>query len=150
MKAGLLIGIGLIAGATVLGCKRESGTKPGQLESGTSASAGDSGSATGSGSVSAVGNELTYQNVHVKVPWDVSDPVATVKAATEAAAGKGLKLSDGKTALEISSDGKTLRLDGRDCGPLGPGDRVVLTRDGKLTVNGADRTPKPWPTGALG
>ena len=149
MKAGLLIGIGLIAGATVLGCKRESGTKT-QAEGGTASPSGDSASATGSGAVSVVGDELTYQNVHVKVPWDVSDPVATMKAASEAAAGKGLKLSDGKTTLEISSDGKSLRLDGRDCGALQPGDRIVLTRDGKLTVNGTARPSPPSTTRAAG
>ena len=42
-----------------------------------------------------------------------------------------------------ASDGESLRLDSRDVGALQPGDRIVLTRDGKLTVNGTDRAPKP-------
>jgi hypothetical protein len=89
--------------------------------------------------VSVTDNVVTYQNVHITVPWDVSNPAKAIELATQAAAGKGLQLTDGKLTLEVSSDGKTLRLDGRSYGALRQGDRVVLMSDGTLTVNGVDR-----------
>jgi hypothetical protein len=86
-----------------------------------------------------------FQNVHVQLPWNL-DPVVIIKVSPEAASGMGLKLSDGKQDLEIPSDGRSLRFNGRDFGALKPDDRVVLTSDGKLTVNSQERQPVPATT----
>jgi hypothetical protein len=127
-----------------IGCKRTASPS-----SSASVTAGGS-SATGSGAVSITVNVVTYQNVHIDVPWRIDDPVQAVRLAQDAAAGKGLKLSDGKTTLEISSDGRRLTLNGKPCGNVQEGDRVALTADGKLFVNGAERLPQPPATKAAG
>jgi hypothetical protein len=132
--------------AAIIGCKRTAGssTSTSVTAGGSSSSGGgDHTSATGSGAVSVTGNVVTYQNVHVEVPWRNDDPVRAVRLAQDAAAGHGLKLSDGKTTLEISSDGRRLTLNGKPCGNVQEGDRVTLTADGKLLVNGGERSPQP-------
>jgi hypothetical protein len=78
-----------------------------------------------------VGNVVTYQNVHVRVPWNASDVAEVVRMSQEAATGAGLTLKGGKWSLSIASDGRSLRLNGRDCGALKEGDWVVLSDDGK-------------------
>ena len=135
----------LVASILLPGCKRESGNKSGSssVASGRgTASSADGGAASGPGAVSVTGHVAAYQNIHIEVPWDINDPVRMVATAQDAAAGKGLKLSDGTSTLEISSDGKSLRSNGRDYGTLHFGDHVVLTKDGKLTVNGVERQPE--------
>ena len=144
-----------LAVAAQVGCKKESNSSAAAGACGTAAGGGSgSGSggtaaATGAGAVSVAGNVAAYQDIHVTVPWSLSDPAALAKPATDAAAGRGLRLTDGTTTLEIASDGRSVRLNGRPYGGLNPHDRVVLTKDGKLTVNGAERpaetAPEPPP-----
>ena len=127
------------------GCKRDGdgGSNSAEPPGGAStASSANGGTATGSGAVVVTGHVAAYQNIHIEVPWDMNDPARTVATAQEAAAGKGLKLTDGTSTLAISSDGKTLRLNGRDYGTLHFGDHVVLSKDGKLKVNGVERQPE--------
>jgi hypothetical protein len=81
------------------GCKRESSTAT------PSANTAGSSSASGAGSISVTGNTVNYQNLRIEVPWDMSDAANAVRIAAEAAAGKGLKLSDGNDTLVIASDG---------------------------------------------
>jgi hypothetical protein len=120
----------------LVGCKRESTTAA------PTPNAADSSSASGPGSVSVVGNSVNYQNLRIEVPWDMSDAANAVRIAAEAAAGKGLKLGDGKDALVIASDGRSVELNGQSYGAVKPGDHVVLTRDHKLLVDGAERSPQ--------
>jgi hypothetical protein len=100
--------------------------------------------ASGAGSVSVAGNTVNYQNLRIEVPWDMSDAANAVRIATEAAAGKGLKLSDGKDTLLIASDGRS----GQPYGQVKAGDHITLGKDHKLFVNGAERSPQPSSTTA--
>jgi hypothetical protein len=132
----------------VMGCKRTSGSSASTATNtsgggSSAAGGGDHSTAKGSGAVSVVGNTVTYQNVHVEVPWRVDDVSQIMRMAQEAAAGKGLKLSDGETTVEISSDGRRVSLNGKACGNVQEGDRVTLRGDGKLLVNGAERATQP-------
>ena len=117
-------------------CKRD--TVP---SSSSSAPAGNA-SATGPGAVSVNGNVVTFQNVHIEVPWDVSDVAGVVKMSQEAASGAGLKLSGGKNTLLIASDGRSIQLNGQPFGALKAGDNVQLTSEAKLIVNGIERAPE--------
>ena len=125
----------VLALALTTGCKRD--TVP---SSSSSAPAGNA-SATGPGAVSVNGNVVTFQNVRIEVPWDVSDVAGVVKMSQEAARGAGLKLSDGKNTLLVASDGRSIQLNGQPCGALKAGDNVQLTKEGKLIVNGIERHP---------
>jgi hypothetical protein len=139
-----------IAMAVVLciGCKRSSSSSPaagGNTASGDGTPGGAT--ATGSGAVNVSGNVVTYQNVHVEVPWNVSDVAELVRISQEAASGAGLTLKNGNKSLSIASDGRSIRLNGHDCGALKPGDHVVLSNDGKLRVNDVERWAEPAPGG---
>ncbi len=145
----LLILLSSAALVVAMGCKRSSTTSSGPSTSVVGTSAGNSGAsssdgatAVGPGAVNVTGNVVTYQNVHVEVPWNVSDVAAIVKMSQQAATGAGLRLSDGKDALVIASDGRSVQLNGQPYGAVKPGDRVVLTKDGKLTINGIPRSPE--------
>jgi hypothetical protein len=120
------------------GCKKEpaAGTPP------APGGNADSSSASGSGSVSVVGNAVTYQNLHIELPWSMSDPANALKIATDAAAGNGLKLTDGKDSLIVASDGRSIELNGHPFGAVSPGDKIMLTAQHKLMVNGSERVPK--------
>ena len=143
----------LLSGAILLGamgCKRSSNTSSGPSSSvvvgtsaGNSGASSDNATAVGPGAVNVTGNVVTYQNVHVEVPWNVSDVAAIVKMSQQAATGSGLRLTDGKDMLAIASDGRSVQLNGQPYGAVKPGDRVVLTKDGKLTINGVPRSPEP-------
>jgi hypothetical protein len=133
------------------GCKRNTGAAAGG-DGGSATSGGSKTSsdgtpggttATGAGAVSVTGKVVTYQNVHVEVPWDPSDVAEVVRMSQEAAAGNGLTLKREQWSLVIASDGRSMRLNGRDCGALKEGDSVVLSNDGKLTVNGVVRSAAP-------
>jgi hypothetical protein len=119
----------------VEGCKKEPTAGTPSAPGGNA----DSSSASGSGSVSVVGNAVTYQNLHIEVPWSMSDPANALKIATDAAAGNGLKLTDGKDSLIVASDGRSIELNGRSYGAVNPGDRIALTAGHKLMVNGSER-----------
>jgi hypothetical protein len=68
-----------------------------------------------------------------------------LRISQEAAAGNDLTLKGGRWSLLIASDGRSMRLNGRDCGALKEGDSVVLANDGKLTVNGIVRSAAQGP-----
>ena len=130
----------------VIGCKKPSSTSTDGSSAGTSTSSSSStaggGTSNRASSIGLAGNVLTYQNVAVEVPWDVSDPVMLIKLSQEeAASGAGLKLTDGKSTLNIAPDGRSLQLNGRAYGPLKERDHVVLTKEGKLMINGTERLP---------
>lgn len=146
--------IALITAMACAGCKRSAGsastTSGGDAAPARSSTAGGDGTAggataTGAGAVSVVGNVVTYQNVHVRVPWNASDVAEVVRMSQEAATGAGLTLKGGKWSLSVASDGRSLRLNGRDCGALKEGDWVVLSDDGKLTVNDVVRSAAQGP-----
>src|SRR5690242_6169786 len=85
------------AALVAMGCKRSSNTSSGPSTSVVGSSAANSGAssdsatAVGPGAVNVTGNVVTYQNVHVEVPWNVSDVAAIVKMSQQAAAGSGLR-----------------------------------------------------------
>ena len=131
-----LAAIGWLLGG---GCKKEPAATGAPSAPGGNA---NSSSASGSGSVSVVGNAVTYQSLHIEVPWDMSDPSNALKIATDAAAGKGLKLSDGKDTLIVASDGRSIELNGRSYGAVSPGDKILLTAQHKLMINSSERAPQ--------
>jgi hypothetical protein len=138
-----------------VGCKRSTVSSPSAGGSGGGGANSASGSAdvataTGSGGVNVTGNVLTYQNVHVEVPWNVADVASLVKISQEAASGAGLTLTDGKSTLSIASDGRSIRLNGHAYGELKAGDHVVLSKEGKLTVNDVERAAAPGPATTQG
>ena len=71
----------------VIGCKKESSTSSEGSSTGVSVSSAQGGGSPGASSLSLTGNVLTYQNIDVEVPWDVSDPVTVIKLSREAEAG---------------------------------------------------------------
>lgn len=139
-----LIGLMIIVSAISLdtGCKREGGsTSGGGGASPNRATSANGGSASGPGAVSANDKQIIYQNLHIFLPWEVEQG-KLVAITMEAASGKGLTLAKEKTELKISSDGRSVTLNGQDYGNVKPGDRIVLQADGKLMVNDAERKPQ--------
>jgi hypothetical protein len=142
--------VGMLSAIACAGCKRSNeSTSSTNGGGGRSTASGDGtaggATATGAGAVNVVGNVVTYQNVHVRVPWNASDVADVVRMSREAATGAGLTLKGGKWTILIASDGRSLKLNGRDCGELKEGDWVVLSADGKLTVNDVVRSAGSGP-----
>ena len=137
----LAIAIFFVLGAAA-GCKQRGGSASSSAASSQVTSDGVNATAVSAGAVNVTGNVVTYQNVHIHVPWNAPDPTTLVKLSQDAASGAALKLTDGKNTLIVASDGHSIRLNGQACGPVKPGDTVVLTNDGKLTVNTTPRLPE--------
>src|SRR5256885_2020416 len=117
------------------GCKRESKSSSGGSGNGAG-SDGKVDSATGS-AVAGRGNVVTYNNIAIEVPWRVDDPLSLLKVVD----ARGLKVTDGKSTLEIAGQERALFLNGRKYGVVHPGDHVTLAPDGKMLVNGIERKP---------
>lgn len=132
-----------------IGCKRS--PSPSTTAGGNTAGGGGTpggATATGTGAVNVTGNVVTYQNVHVQLPWNVSDVAELVRISQEAATGAGLTLKNADRTLWLASDGRSIRLNGSDFGALKAGDQVVLSNDGKLTLNGIGRAAARGPATA--
>jgi len=55
---------------------------------------------------------------------------------------RGLKVTDGKSTLEILGEEKSVVLNGQKYGVAHPGDHVTLKADGKMLINGSERKPE--------
>lgn len=107
MRAVVRFVVVVLALVVTTDCKRETVPASASSSSGNSAAPAGNASATGPGALSVNGNEVTFQNVHIEVPWDASDVAGLVKMSQDAAGGAGLRLSDGKNTLLIASDGRS-------------------------------------------
>jgi hypothetical protein len=73
------------------------------------------------------------------LPWRV-EAVEAIKAGQLDAAQKGITLANDRYKLEVV-EGK-VKLNGKDYGQINRGDRVRLTEQGVLSVNGVERQPQ--------
>src|SRR5438445_13889645 len=115
------------------GCKRETKSSSGGSGNGAGGD-GKVDSATGSAVVGR-GNVVTYNNIAVEVPWRVDDPLSLLKVVD----ARGLKVTDGKSTLEILGEEKSVVLNGQKYGVAHLGDHVTLKADGKMLINGSER-----------
>ncbi len=108
----------------VAGCSQQSGSNPPRAET----------TEPGKSRI------LHLNGIDFELPFAV-DNVDAIKAAQRDVQKKGCTLANDRFKLEVA--GGRLKLNGQDRGAVGPGDRVVLTDDGRLTVNGNERKAQP-------
>jgi hypothetical protein len=77
---------------------------------------------------------VSVNGIAFELPWQV-DALEALKAVGPT----GISFTNGKQTLEVANEG--LRLNGKDYGPVNKGDRVKLTKEGVVSVNGAERKP---------
>ena len=128
----LVVALALAIGAA--GCKRESKSSS---TGGGSAGGGELPDTASGSAVIGRGNVVTYNNIAVEVPWRVDDPLSLLKVVD----ARGLKVTDGKSTLEILGEEKSVVLNGQKYGVAHPGDHVTLKADGKMLINGSERKP---------